>query len=622
MSNNPLITKFEKLVKDLNTIIFGDDDQDVILDGIVKPTISKWLRSIVTDLNEAIEIAAAAGAGANGWTDLLVQTWSGRTQESKNKDLIHVLDFKVDGKTDQQTIQDAVNYCLANNRTLDWDGAHLTSTGNVLNMWDVTHIGNGSITRNGNVFYFNNIGKESTIHVAKYVAGILPVNDGLSFDFPIYPEMINRFFDNFNVLHGNYVFQFKAEVYANCSLNRVYMGGLDRTASNINQLSGAIIFRGADVGFNFDSLANATAIPTTVFGSESTSTNNLLFNLRNANYRFESIKGINQNSIVAISDGSLVVRNAHGLGNVRDIQSLKSFLDVTGGILDGGVNKVGSAITSFFLSKHNIGSQANTAQKTPIIRRKSTGFLVQEGSTGHSDFVTYEDCTFGSIANVNARINTNGSTYTNCEVGVRASNGGNVYVPDNVVFNNCIENVRIQNSEIISNIGTPQFSYADKEVRVFTSVTPLSTTTNTRELVSRIEMPPFALKSGGIGPIWQGKKVKIVCRGVITGVGGTKRFDIYAAADPTATTGNYITNATTFAESNGSFEFVVELIISSNIVCSSKILTSISTQRVFLNNNIIDSNLFATRPFILLTCWCESVSDKVKVHSVECYTSS
>lgn len=72
MSNNPLITKFEKLVKDLNTIIFGDDDQDVILDDIVKPTISKWLRSIVTDLNDAIDIASAAGAGANGWTAQLI----------------------------------------------------------------------------------------------------------------------------------------------------------------------------------------------------------------------------------------------------------------------------------------------------------------------------------------------------------------------------------------------------------------------------------------------------------------------------------------------------------------------------------------------------------------------
>lgn len=84
MSNNPSITKFEKLVKDLNTIIFGDDDQDVILDDIVKPTISKWLRSIVKDLNDVIDIAAAAGAGANGWTAQLVVDESGKTQQEIN----------------------------------------------------------------------------------------------------------------------------------------------------------------------------------------------------------------------------------------------------------------------------------------------------------------------------------------------------------------------------------------------------------------------------------------------------------------------------------------------------------------------------------------------------------
>lgn len=58
-----------------------------------------------------------AGARANGWTDLLVQTWSGRTQESKNKDTVSVLDFGIipDSLEDQTAKFDAFfNYIRAN----------------------------------------------------------------------------------------------------------------------------------------------------------------------------------------------------------------------------------------------------------------------------------------------------------------------------------------------------------------------------------------------------------------------------------------------------------------------------------------------------------------------------
>jgi hypothetical protein len=49
------------------------------------------------NLREAIEIAAAAGAGAAGWIDKLVLTWSGRTQEAKNKENPSPFDFKATG---------------------------------------------------------------------------------------------------------------------------------------------------------------------------------------------------------------------------------------------------------------------------------------------------------------------------------------------------------------------------------------------------------------------------------------------------------------------------------------------------------------------------------------------
>lgn len=69
--------------------------------------------SLITEMQAAIEIAAAAGAGANGWTDLLVQTWSGRTQNAKNKDFIFIEDFNhlnSDSSNHTNAIQAAIDY--------------------------------------------------------------------------------------------------------------------------------------------------------------------------------------------------------------------------------------------------------------------------------------------------------------------------------------------------------------------------------------------------------------------------------------------------------------------------------------------------------------------------------
>ena len=47
----------------------------------------------LNDLDAAISAAAAAGAGANGWTDLLIKLANGRSQRDKNSELISILDF-------------------------------------------------------------------------------------------------------------------------------------------------------------------------------------------------------------------------------------------------------------------------------------------------------------------------------------------------------------------------------------------------------------------------------------------------------------------------------------------------------------------------------------------------
>lgn len=89
---------FENAKRDIDDI-----GKSVNTESIIKPRWGEQFKSIpliaregqsrITELNNAINQAAAAGAGANGWTDQLVLTWSGRTQEQKNKDEINVLDF-------------------------------------------------------------------------------------------------------------------------------------------------------------------------------------------------------------------------------------------------------------------------------------------------------------------------------------------------------------------------------------------------------------------------------------------------------------------------------------------------------------------------------------------------
>lgn len=44
MSTSDKVTKFDNLILSLNKIIFGGDNEDVILDGVTKPTWSKWLK--------------------------------------------------------------------------------------------------------------------------------------------------------------------------------------------------------------------------------------------------------------------------------------------------------------------------------------------------------------------------------------------------------------------------------------------------------------------------------------------------------------------------------------------------------------------------------------------------
>lgn len=82
----------------------------------------------LSEFEQEIAIAAAAGAGANGWTDLLIKTAYGRSQRDKNADRISVKDFGAIGDGTLHTVQEWVNSGkFSNLAAIQVDYPHVTA---------------------------------------------------------------------------------------------------------------------------------------------------------------------------------------------------------------------------------------------------------------------------------------------------------------------------------------------------------------------------------------------------------------------------------------------------------------------------------------------------------------
>lgn len=147
----------------------------------------------------------------------------------------------------------------------------------------------------------------------------------------------------------------------------------------------------------------------------------------------KNIKLINYNGSVsaagiASDGGALRTENVHISNCNHGIVSYNGFLEVRGGDLYGSPSKTGTGIRSFFGTYHSIGNQsAPSAGQGPRLRYLNIGFHAQEGATGHSDAVSYENCTVGILVTVNARVNYTLSDFKYCGVAVKAENNGVVY---------------------------------------------------------------------------------------------------------------------------------------------------------------------------------------------------
>ena len=374
---------------------------------------------ILDDLQDAIDIAAAAGAGANGWTDRLVQTWSGRTQEQKNKDSIHVLDFKI-GKTDQQAIQDAVNYCLANNLTLNWEGAHLTSTANILNFWDVQHTGRGTITRDGVVFNITPILMQvNNIYVSSTGSD---TNDGLSSNTAVrQPNTAVAYIENYANSHdGIYRINLTAGTFQRIRFNKALRPNIEIIGASTGgypNVPTTVITDGASVA--------ATGV---ILMSEC-----FMKDIKIIGYNgTASAQGISQSNARIKTDNVHVDDcywgiGAAGAGSKLTLGSGKiSNCGYLLGKASGNANKGGAGVRGMFHTKLELGIQ-NSGIRNLEITGCSYGARFQEYTTGHVDWCNIHNNDVGMRQYTGSRVNASGTLFD--------SNTRPYWLSDNSIFN-------------------------------------------------------------------------------------------------------------------------------------------------------------------------------------------
>lgn len=135
----------------------------------------------------ALRQELASSIGTSLVVDLAPYTGaSQRTQSSRNRDAISVLDFAgvfVDGITDSTAgINAAIAWCFANNLRLFWPYAAYLAAGNLVGFHSISHYGNGVITRGANAFYISPSAAETNNLYLSPTGS--DSNDGLSSSFP------------------------------------------------------------------------------------------------------------------------------------------------------------------------------------------------------------------------------------------------------------------------------------------------------------------------------------------------------------------------------------------------------------------------------------------------------
>lgn len=242
-----------------------------------------------------------------------------------------------------------------------------------------------------------------------------------------------------------------------------------------------LTIQGADVGGhpNTPTVTITNGYNTSDYGIDA---RNLNFSLIVKDLLFTGYNGSTSSAGILLnsSKGTLFTINCHFVDCYWGISAQTSAYDVKGGkatrcgmlgdtantLPIGSRNGNGGAYRSLMQSRHAIGLQdAGTLANGPIVTFCRTGLFAQENSTGHSDFVTYEDNDTAVLLNASSRANVDGSSFKRNTKDIRGTLGSNAYVTVNNVFGTGTD-------ESVSKISMASGSHLIDDNRLFTNKLP------------------------------------------------------------------------------------------------------------------------------------------------------
>ena len=198
-------------------------------------------------------------------------------------------------------------------------------------------------------------------------------------------------------------------------------------------------------------------------------------------------------------------------------------------------NGNGGGCRSLMLTRHSIGTQnAGNNNLGPVFSACKSGVFIQESSTGHVDWCTFNDCEIGIQANVNGRANVDGSLFQrNLTVDLRGQANSVFYISSNTQFGTganesaskiqLLTGAQIVDEQVL--ITSKAFSYAGTYVgfdtaRVNQTVTATTATTVWSAVLAAV------LWKDPTNSTYTRKKIRIRIVGTLTGTTTNKRINV------------------------------------------------------------------------------------------------